>query len=285
MASRVGTHIKRHRSRRDWTEIPYDITASILSRLDGDTESLAAAEMVCKTWREICKDPKLWRTIDFHSNRTIYMLGPPRRFDIVKMCRHAIHRSSGSFINVNVDYFCKDELLKYITNSSAGFIRHLSLFNCNTITDEALCEAALRLPLLEELDLSMCKVYSKSLEVVGRCCPLLKSFKFNNRMAKYNHRWYYDRFDDKDAIAISETMHGLRLLAMQNNELSCNGLEKILDSCPQLQILDLRKCQKLKKMSTELEIRCVERIKKLWLPSDPCSESAADLNMLGKPCN
>ncbi|KAL6128753.1 hypothetical protein ACLB2K_072108 [Fragaria x ananassa] len=87
MASRVGTDIKRRRSRRDWTEIPYDITASILSRLDGDTESLAAAEMVCKTWREICKDPKLWRTIDFHSNQTIYMLGPPRRFDIVKMCR------------------------------------------------------------------------------------------------------------------------------------------------------------------------------------------------------
>ncbi|KAL6124236.1 hypothetical protein ACLB2K_076751 [Fragaria x ananassa] len=117
MASRVGTHIKRRRSRRDWTKIPYDITASILSRLDGDTESLAAAEMVCKTWREICKDPKLWRTIiDFHSNHTIYMLGPPRRFDIVKMCRHAIHRSSGSFINVNVDYFCNVELLKYITN-------------------------------------------------------------------------------------------------------------------------------------------------------------------------
>ncbi|XP_061996520.1 putative F-box/LRR-repeat protein 9 [Rosa rugosa] len=280
MAPRVGTHVKRCLSRQDWTELPGVVTASILSHL-GDIESLTVAEMVCKTWREICKDPMLWRTIDFMSNHTKFMFGPPLRYDIVKMCRRAIHRSSGSFVYVNVDYFCNNELLKYITNSSAGFIRHLSLFNCGIITDEVLCEAAVRLPVLEELDISMCKFSSKALQVVGRCCPLLKSFKFNTPNGRKSSRQYYS---DEDAVAISGTMHGLVLLEIRRNELTCNGLETILDCCPQLEILDLRKCKNLRYMSTDLEIRCVERIKKLWLrgPIDPSSIS--DLNLVGKPC-
>ncbi|PRQ56088.1 putative leucine-rich repeat domain, L domain-containing protein [Rosa chinensis] len=94
------------------------------------------------------------------NNHTSFMFGPPLLYDIVKMCRRAIHRSSSSFVYINIDYFCDNELLKYITNSSAGFIRHLSLFNCGIINDAVLCEVALRLPVLEELGISMCKFSS-----------------------------------------------------------------------------------------------------------------------------
>ncbi|PRQ57954.1 putative F-box domain, leucine-rich repeat domain, L domain-containing protein [Rosa chinensis] len=302
MAPRVGTHVKRRLSRRDWTELSGVVTGSILSCL-GDIESLTVAEMVCKTWREICKDPMLWRTIDFMSNHTKFMFRPLLHYDIVKMCRRTIHRSSGIFVYVNVDYFCNNELLKYITNNLVriafvadgssfwrwprissdlvGLIRHLSLLNCGIITDEVLCEAALRLPVLEELDISMCKFSSKALQVVRRCCPLLKSFKFNTPNGRKSSRQYYS---DEDAVAISGTMHGLLLLEIRRNELTCNGLETILDCCPQLEILDLRKCKNLRYMSTDLEIRCVERIKKLWLsgPIDPSSIS--DLNLVGKLC-
>lgn len=110
----------------------------------------------------------------------------------------------------------------------------------------------------------MCKFSSKSLEVVGRSCPLLKSFKINDRFRRHINRSvryiYYD-----DALAISGTMHNLLLLEIRGNELTCMGLANILDCCPQLNSLDLRQCQKLKRMSGELERRCAERIKKLWL--------------------
>ena len=40
-----------------------------------------------------------------------------------------------------------------------------------------------KLPLLEELDITLGPLSKESLEAVGRCCPLLKSIK-------WNQQWY-----------------------------------------------------------------------------------------------
>ncbi|CAF2316239.1 unnamed protein product [Brassica napus] len=50
-----------------------------------------------------------------------------------------------------------------------------------------------------------------------------------------------DKSDDV-ALAIAETMPGLRHLQLFGNKLTEAGLNAILDSCPNLEHLDLRNC-------------------------------------------
>ena len=64
------------------------------------------------TWRRICKDPLMWRTIDMRNDG--FLRGYD--FSLEKMCRHAVDRSSGELEDINVEYFGTDDLLKYITN-------------------------------------------------------------------------------------------------------------------------------------------------------------------------
>ena len=73
--------------------------------------------------------------------------------------------------------------------------------------------------------------------------------------------------ENADAIAIAGTMQGLRHLQLCGNKFTDDGLKKILDCCPHLESLDLRLCFNLD-MGIDLETRCAERIKKLWLPRD-----------------
>ncbi|TQD88692.1 hypothetical protein C1H46_025766 [Malus baccata] len=241
---------------RNWTELPEDVTASILSRL-GAIEILTSAQMVCATWYNICKDPLMWCTIDLrdldHQKHIHY--------DLEKMCRHAVDRSSGNLVGINVEDNGSDELLNYITNCSSG-IKRLRLVRCDGITNEGLATVASKLPLLEDLEISYCAFSHEPLAVVGSSCPLLKSFKFNNRW----YRWSDEECDD-DALAIAGTMHDLRHLQLFGNKLTNDGLLAILDHCPQLESLDLRQCFNLK-LGGKLRRRCAEQMKKLWFPDD-----------------
>ena len=93
---------------RNWLELPRDVTASILQRL-GAIEILESAQKVCLHWRNLCKDPSMWRAIDMRNHYDL---------DIEKMCRHAIDRSSGQLRDINIEFFGTDDLLNHITNRS-----------------------------------------------------------------------------------------------------------------------------------------------------------------------
>ncbi|KAK9936877.1 hypothetical protein M0R45_013699 [Rubus argutus] len=216
---------------RNWTELPEDVTASILSRL-GTIDILETAQKVCTTWYKICKDPLMWRTIDLRYDDF------PKVYDLGKMCRYAVDRSCGNLVTINLDFFGTDELLKYITDSSSG-IRCLRLVHCD-ITDEGLSAVSSRLPLLEDLEISQCSLSHETLEVVGASCPLLKSLKVNSR-------WYSLAHEEcnKHALAIADKMHDLRHLQIFANKLNNDGLQAILDCCPLLESLDLRQCYNL----------------------------------------
>lgn len=157
---------------------------------------------------------------------------------------------------------------------------------------------ASKLPLLEELEISLCNnLSSKSVEAVGRSCPRLKSLKLNREWFRFPDDMfdYYndeddDYFDDgdydypviddqngssaiapsrkdADAHAIAGTMHGLRHLQLFGNQLTSDGLNAILDSCPHLESLDVRNCFNLN-LKGDVEKRCAERVKNLRLPLD-----------------
>ncbi|PQQ00972.1 F-box protein SKIP19-like [Prunus yedoensis var. nudiflora] len=100
--------------------------------------------------------------------------------DLDKMCRHVVDRSCGNLVDINIEHHCCDDLLKYITDRCGG-IRRLRLVYCYHTSEERFCEVASRLPLLEELNISLCRFSHESLQVIGGSCPLLKSFKLNRR--------------------------------------------------------------------------------------------------------
>uniref|UniRef100_A0A2P2JMA8 Uncharacterized protein MANES_14G135100 n=1 Tax=Rhizophora mucronata TaxID=61149 RepID=A0A2P2JMA8_RHIMU len=96
---------------RNWVELPRDVTGSILLRL-GAIEILTNAQRVCTTWHSICKEPTMWRSIDMHNHGDLW----DTEYDIDKMCRHAVDRSSGGLVDINIEYFGTDDLLRYITD-------------------------------------------------------------------------------------------------------------------------------------------------------------------------
>lgn len=68
-------------------------------------------------------------------------------------------------------------------------------------------------------------------------------------------------------IGIAETMPGLCYLDIKGHELSDVGLLAILDKCPLLKSLDIRRCRYLK-LNESLEKRCIDQFNELNLPDD-----------------
>ncbi|KAL5097019.1 hypothetical protein RYX36_001346 [Vicia faba] len=241
---------------RNWLDLPRDAVLSIFVKLD-TTDLLVRAHNVCTTWRNISKDPFLYRTINMPN------LGDLETGSELEVLRHrAIDYSCGDAIDINIEYFGTDDLLSYIANS-ASHLRRLRLACCYSVTDGGLCLLAEKLSHLEELDISISGCLShESLEVIGRRCPQLKTFKFNIQAYIYPHIEY-----DDDAFAIAQFMPGLCHLQLIGNKMTNDGLLAILDGCPQLESLDIRQCFNIN-LEGSLAKRCKEQIKYLRLPND-----------------
>lgn len=147
----------------------------------------------------------------------------------------------------------------------------------------ALTDAIKKLPQLEELHLIMMpSLDPKDVETIGISCPMLKSFTYNESWIEHPEfsedeelsESYYDEY----SIAIGKTMSNLRHLRLFAHRMKNEGLEVILDGCPHLESLDLRRCTGLD-LQGALGKRCSEQIKDLRLPSD----SITDIDWLIKP--
>jgi len=157
-------------------------------------------------------------------------------------------------------FFCKNQLIFLFKLYSAGHLRRMQLSCCRGLSHEGFNETLRKLPLLEELEISQNKQLSNdSLEIVGQCCPLLKSLKYS--------RHPLDDIEMNDvAFAIAKTMPGLHHLKISGDELSNDGVLAVLDGCPLLETLDLKDC---KYVSMRLSVwrRSREQIKDFGLPS------------------
>ncbi|KAK4488141.1 hypothetical protein RD792_003883 [Penstemon davidsonii] len=252
-----------------WVELPREITATIFHKL-GTIEILTTAQEVCTTWRSVCQDPDMWRSIDMRNKVNIWEM--PYEYDLEKMCRHAVDRSEGQLIDINIENFGTDDLLLYISQR-CGRLRSLQLVFCYDITDEGLVEAVKNFPLLEELHLYYTPIDATTIEIVGRSCLQLKSFKLNHRGYKIPHL-----VCDLDALAIAENMPELRHLQLFGNKLTDDGLQAILDGCPNLESLDLRQCFSVD-FEGNLRTLCAERIKDLRFPNDRTDDYGFDAEL------
>ncbi|KAL7148064.1 hypothetical protein ABFS83_06G152200 [Erythranthe nasuta] len=237
-----------------WLNLPREITAAILQKLR-TVEILTTAQKVCTTWRSVCNDPSMWRRVDIHGSEDTWEMP----LDLDKICRHAVDRSSGQLIDISIEYFGNDDLLLYISRRSSQ-LKRLQLVHCYGISYDCLIEAIKNLPLLEELHLYYIHTIPETIASIGRCCPLLKSFTLNTR--RYKHV-----VCDLEALAIAENMPGLVHLQLFGNRMTNEGLNAILEGCPNLESLDLRYCFNLR-LFEDLGKLCSKRIKDLKLPHD-----------------
>ena len=133
-------------------------------------------------------------------------------------------------------------------------------------------EAVAKLPLLEDLELTLCPFSVEPLQAIGRSCPNLKSFSLNCQAYRILHIDPDEEVEyNREAIAIGKNMPGLRHLQVIGNTMTNMGLEAILAGCPHLESLDLRRCLNIS-LKGDLWKRCTEQIKRLRLPHDPSME-------------
>lgn len=240
-----------------WTELPRDITANILQRLNA-VEILENAQKVCTTWRSVCRDPAMWRVIDMCN---LGEDGMPYDIDAMPFCRKAVDWSQGQLVNISIRDFATDELLEFIAER-AGKLRRLQLVRCFYLTDEGISEAIKRFPMLEELHILLTPFSDETIETIGRSCPLLRSFTFNSKICSY-----FNEAGNEEAFAIARSMPELHHLQLLGNGLTNEGLQAIMDGCPHLETLDLRRCYHVV-LWGDFGNKCAARIKRLRYPND-----------------
>ncbi|KAL6843351.1 hypothetical protein ACP4OV_027064 [Aristida adscensionis] len=250
---------------RDWADgLPTDVLLAVLHRLD-HADVLAAAGRVCRSWRRAARDePSLWRRVAMRGgpDGVALDLRPRHR----AMAREAVRRAAGG-----CEAFClqdagDDGFLGFLSER-APCLKSLCLISCCDVTNKGLKKAAAQLPLLEELELSLCySIHGAGVyKAVAKACPLLKRFKLSKQFsfAEYNMEGNNDAFEIVN-------MHGLESLQLFGNALSNKGLSTILRSCPKLESLDIRHCFNLSMDETLLR-KCAG-IKTLRLPDDPTDD-------------
>ncbi|XP_048595229.1 F-box protein SKIP19-like [Brassica napus] len=118
MASSPSTPVMKEDGEcRNWSELPYELMASILCRLC-TIDILENVQKVCTSWHRVCKDPEMWRKIEFR------YIGD-KEYNLEIMCRHAVDRSQGGLLEIDISCFGTDSLLNYIADR---LLVSLSLF-------------------------------------------------------------------------------------------------------------------------------------------------------------
>ncbi|KAG6416772.1 hypothetical protein SASPL_124210 [Salvia splendens] len=264
-----------------WIELPRDVTANILQRL-GPEAILSSAQQVCSTWWKVCKDPALWRVIDFSNTMLIDWY---TKYNV--MCRHAVDRSQGQLVDLTIQNFGGDELIEYIADRAQN-LKRLKLGSFYDISVDAVIKAVAKLQQLEELHLTGKPwIVPAHIEAIGNSCPKLISFSYNGHGSEHPFPLELEDVDGDDdydyddefskgfgrndyALAIVKSMPNLQHLRLCAHCMQNEGLEAILNGFPRLESLDIRRCLGLE-LGGDLGERCRQQIKDLRLPNDSVS--------------
>ncbi|EOA22442.1 hypothetical protein CARUB_v10003088mg [Capsella rubella] len=208
--------MKDKEERRNWAELPSELTSLILGRL-GAVDILENAQKVCTPWRRVCKDPSMWKKIDLRDLRNSGM--GDLDFDI--LCRHAVDLSQGGLLEIHIENITTDRLLTYIADRSRN-LRSLGLrmYYSSGVTKKGLVKAITKLPLLETLEVSH-SLIKLDLKAIGYSCPQLRTLNLNSSGLS-GLPYFVKRDDDDYALEIVESMPGLRHHQLLGNMLQEN---------------------------------------------------------------
>ncbi|XP_076907175.1 putative F-box/LRR-repeat protein 23 [Bidens hawaiensis] len=241
---------------RNWLELPSELMANILQRV-GAVDRLLNAQKVCTEWREICKDPAMWRVVYMDT----FSVGS--RVMCLKTCKHAVDRTQGQMVDLTIHGFCSRGFLNYAVDRSSQLKRLEIAYSISAQVKGFWSEVIKKLSSLKELSLIRTSISQEDIEAMGRYCPLLKTLKLNRASSIYSP----DNEDNQVALAIGKHLPELRHLQLVGNCMKNIGLEAILDGCCHLESLDLYRCLYLDLQGILGKIYS-QRIKYLKLPHD-----------------
>ncbi|CAM8988004.1 unnamed protein product [Rhodiola kirilowii] len=211
----------------NWLVLPPEVTAAILRKV-GVVDILNNVQLVCTYWHTICKDPSMWRSIDLLSG-----LGLHEWFDVEKMARHAVDRSCGQLVDLSIGQFPSNGFIHFLAQSSSQICR-LEIVSGTLFSKDLLKETASKFPMLEELKVQSTVLSVDAVEAMGRCCPQLKTFKYN-ALKYYRPLAYHENL----VKMIANTMPKLNHLELLRTKITNAGLKAILDGCTFLETLEL----------------------------------------------
>ncbi|KAI0507403.1 hypothetical protein KFK09_013528 [Dendrobium nobile] len=267
-----GKEFPRGAEERNWAELPCDVLFVIFKKIAA-LEIIRSAQFVCRMWRHLSHEPDLWRCIQ------IKVPGEDLDMNVAKsMVLIAVDRSKGCMEEFYMEEFYVecfgsegDELLSYISDRATK-LRRLRLISINSMSEMELAQAVRKFSLLEDFEISFCSFSAEVIELVGLACPQLKSFRLNAESYKDRYDYYGDSHEnfDAEAFAIATHMQKLQRLQLIGNSLTNTGLLTILNSCPNLQYLDIRACFNVN-VDESLKEKCA-KIKESRLPQDSTAD-------------
>ncbi|KAE8693239.1 F-box protein FBW2 [Hibiscus syriacus] len=232
---------------RCWDELLPDALGLIFKNLPLQ-EILTVIPRVCKSWRRAVGGPYCWQDIDIEKwsqqcrpeilDRMLQMLITWSSGSLRKLCVTGLPNDQ-SFLFIS-DNFCY--LLLLPTASSAKSLQTLRLSR-SEISDSVVEQVAGRLSSVTFLDVSYCRnIGSLALEAIGKHCKLLMGLRRTMHPLEV-----VDKLSqDDEALAIATTMPKLKQLEVAYLLISTEGVLKILESCPDLELLDVRGCWNVK---------------------------------------
>ncbi|XVF17288.1 hypothetical protein REPUB_Repub10bG0106900 [Reevesia pubescens] len=196
---------------RRWDELIPDTLGLIFKNLSLQ-EILTIIPRVCKSWQRAVTGPYCWQDIDIEQ----WSQQCRRPENLGRMLQMLITRSSGSLRKLCVTSLPNDRSFSFIADklSSVTF-----------------------------LDVSYCRnIGAPALEAIGKHCKLLTGLR------RIMHPLgVIDKLSqDDEVLAIATTMPKLKQLEVVYLRISTEGVLKILENCPELELLDVRGCWNVK---------------------------------------
>lgn len=216
---------------RSWDELIPDALGLIFSNLSLQ-EILTVIPRVCKSWRKTVMGPYCWQEIDIveWSQRS-----SPENLD--RMLKMLMTRSAGSHRKLCVSGLPTDASFSFVADHAKS-LQTLRLPR-SEISDPIVEEVAWKLSTITFLDVSYCrKMGAPALEAIGKHC------KFLTGLRRIMHPLeIIDKLtQDDEALAIAATMPKLKHLEIAYLLVSTEPVLKILASCCELELLDVRGC-------------------------------------------
>ncbi|KAL5727026.1 hypothetical protein ACHQM5_000262 [Ranunculus cassubicifolius] len=251
--SRHDSHV------RNWPDLPRDVMLMILMKLWAVELDYIVAR-VCRMWREVARDPILFQSINFEGIEN-YITD---KLEFRLFAKRTVDKSGGQLVHLsfNTSFYLDDVFDYLVVSNSLKQLKSLKLgpksFICG---DKIAVQFYKNVPSLEELDLDTTYF---SIPKVRRSCHKLK----NLRYVTYVHHciWYSFNYEVDNIV---QSMPLLCSLTLRKCYVTNEGLQRLLDGCPNLEYLDLRHCS-VDKVTEIMRNTCVEKIKNCWFPDNIC---------------
>ncbi|XP_007047900.2 PREDICTED: F-box protein FBW2 [Theobroma cacao] len=220
---------------RHWDELIPDALGLIFKNLSLQ-EILTVIPRVCKSWRRAVTGPYCWQDIDIEQWSQHCL---PETLD--RMLQMLINRSSGSLRKLCVTGLPNDRSFSFIADNAKS-LQTLRLPR-SEISDAVVEQVAGKLSSVTFLDVSYCRnIGAPALEAIGKHCKSLMGLRRTMHPLEVIDK----QSQDDEALAIATTMPKLKQLEMAYLLISTQGVLKILENCPKLELLDVRGCWNVK---------------------------------------